>query len=232
MHAERDQADLLEEPMTEKIKVMIADDHPVVRKGIRTLIESEPDMELIGEAVDGANAVELADELDVDIILMDLLMPVKDGIEAIKEIKAKKPDIRILVLTSYADDDKVLPAIRAGALGYLLKVSDPEELVQAIREIYRGEPSLHPSIARKLVLNLSESKHKAPLTELLTEREVDVLKLVSKGLSNKDIAQELFISVSTTRSYVTTILNKLNVENRTQAALYALREGLVSIDDE
>jgi len=218
--------------MTEKIKVMIADDHPVVRKGIRTLIESEPDMELIGEAVDGANAVELADELDVDIILMDLLMPVKDGIEAIKEIKAKKPDIRILVLTSYADDDKVLPAIRAGALGYLLKVSDPEELVQAIREIYRGEPSLHPSIARKLVLNLSESKHKAPLTELLTEREVDVLKLVSKGLSNKDIAQELFISVSTTRSYVTTILNKLNVENRTQAALYALREGLVSIDDE
>ena len=218
--------------MSQKIRILIADDHPVLRKGIRTLVESEPDMQLVGEAADGVGAVEMAAQLDADVILMDLVMPVKSGIDAIKEIKAADPDARILVLTSFADDDKVLPAIKAGALGYILKVSAPQELIQAIRDVYRGEPSLQPTIARKLLLNLVDAKPEEDQADPLTEREVDVLKLIARGFSNKDIAQALFISEGTTRSYVTNILNKLHLENRTQAALYALRMGLVSIYDE
>lgn len=218
--------------MNQKIRILIADDHPVLRKGIRTLIESEPDMQLAGEAADGASAVEMAARLKADVILMDLVMPGKSGIEAIREIKAADPKARILVLTSFADDDKVLPAIKAGALGYILKVSAPQELIQAIRDVYHGEPSLQPTIARKLLLNLADNKNEEEQPDALTEREIDVLKLIAHGYSNKDIAQTLFISEGTTRSYVTNILNKLHLENRTQAALYALRTGLVSIFDE
>jgi len=218
--------------MNQKIRILIADDHPVLRKGIRTLIESEPDMQLAGEAADGASAVEMAARLKADVILMDLVMPGKNGIEAIRKIKAADPKARILVLTSFADDDKVLPAIKAGALGYILKVSAPQELIQAIRDVYHGEPSLQPTIARKLLLNLTDNKTEEHQPDALTEREIDVLKLIAHGYSNKDIAQTLFISEGTTRSYVTNILNKLHLENRTQAALYALRTGLVSIYDE
>jgi NarL family two-component system response regulator LiaR len=213
------------------IRVLITDDHSIVRKGIRALLATEPDIEVVGEAGDGAEAATQALALRPDVILMDLVMPKVDGIEATRRILAQQPGMRILVLTSFAADDKVFPAIKAGALGYLLKDSGPEELVQAIHQVYRGEPSLEPSIARKVLLELSQPP-KTPLTaEPLTEREVDVLRLVAQGRSNRDIAEELVITEMTVRTHVSNILGKLHLASRTQAALYALREGLASLDD-
>jgi NarL family two-component system response regulator LiaR len=213
------------------IRVLITDDHSIVRKGIRALLATEPDIEVVGEAGDGAEAATQAQALRPDVILMDLVMPKVDGIEATRRILAQQPGMRILVLTSFAADDKVFPAIKAGALGYLLKDSGPEELVQAIHQVYRGEPSLEPSIARKVLLELSQPP-KTPLTaEPLTEREVDVLRLVAQGRSNRDIAEELVITEMTVRTHVSNILGKLHLASRTQAALYALREGLASLDD-
>jgi NarL family two-component system response regulator LiaR len=213
------------------IRVLITDDHSIVRKGIRALLATESDIEVVGEAGDGAEAAVQAQALHPDVILMDLVMPKVDGIEATRRILAQQPGMRILVLTSFAADDKVFPAIKAGALGYLLKDSGPEELVQAIHQVYRGEPSLEPSIARKVLLELSQPP-KTPLTaEPLTEREVDVLRLVAQGRSNRDIAEELVITEMTVRTHVSNILGKLHLASRTQAALYALREGLASLDD-
>jgi NarL family two-component system response regulator LiaR len=213
------------------IRVLITDDHSIVRKGIRALLATEPDIEVVGEAGDGAEAAAQAQALHPDVILMDLVMPKVDGIEATRRILAQQPGMRILVLTSFAADDKVFPAIKAGALGYLLKDSGPEELVQAIHQVHRGEPSLEPSIARKVLLELSQPP-KTPLTaEPLTEREVDVLRLVAQGRSNRDIAEELVITEMTVRTHVSNILGKLHLASRTQAALYALREGLASLDD-
>ncbi len=213
------------------IRVLITDDHSIVRKGIRALLATEPDIEVVGEANDGAEAATQAQALRPDVILMDLVMPKVDGIEATRRILAQQPGMRILVLTSFAADDKVFPAIKAGALGYLLKDSGPDELVQAIHQVYRGEPSLEPSIARKVLLELSQPP-KSPLTaEPLTEREVDVLRLVAQGRSNRDIAEELVITEMTVRTHVSNILSKLHLASRTQAALYALREGLASLDD-
>ncbi len=213
------------------IRVLITDDHSIVRKGIRALLATEPDIEVVGEAGDGAEAATQAQSLRPDVILMDLVMPKVDGIEATRRILAQQPGMRILVLTSFAADDKVFPAIKAGALGYLLKDSGPDELVQAIHQVYRGEPSLEPSIARKVLLELSQPP-KTPLTaEPLTEREVDVLRLVAQGRSNRDIAEELVITEMTVRTHVSNILSKLHLASRTQAALYALREGLASLDD-
>jgi NarL family two-component system response regulator LiaR len=213
------------------IRVLITDDHSIVRKGIRALLATEPDIEVVGEAGDGAEAATQAQALQPDVILMDLVMPKVDGIEATRRILAQQPGMRILVLTSFAADDKVFPAIKAGALGYLLKDSGPDELVQAIHQVYRGEPSLEPSIARKVLLELSQPP-KTPLTaEPLTEREVDVLRLVAQGRSNRDIAEELVITEMTVRTHVSNILSKLHLASRTQAALYALREGLASLDD-
>ncbi len=217
--------------MSKPIRVFIADDHAIVRKGIRALLATEPEIEVIGEAGDGTEAVAEAEKLRPDVLLMDLVMPKMDGIEATRQITARFPGVRILVLTSFAADDKVFPAIKAGALGYLLKDSSPEELVQAIRQVHKGEPSLEPAIARKVLSELSHPP-KSPLTpEPLTERELDVLRLVAQGKSNRDIAEQLVITEMTVRTHVSNILSKLHLASRTQAALYALREGIASLDD-
>ncbi len=217
--------------MTEPIRVLVVDDHAIVRKGIRALLSREHEIEVIGEAADGEEAVDQAQSLCPDVILMDLVMPRLDGIEAIKRIVAQQPKARILVLTSFAADDKVFPAIKVGALGYLLKDSGPDELVQAIHHVYRGEPSLDPSIARKLLQELSHPPKIAPTTDPLTQRELDVLRLVAQGKSNREIAEQLVITEMTVRTHVSNILSKLHLASRTQAALYALKEGLASLED-
>jgi len=216
--------------MSEDIRVLIAEDHAVVREGLRLLIASEPGMEVVGQAADGVEAVQMAQSLQPDVILLDLVMPRKNGIEAITEIKQQNLPARILVLTSFAEDEKVFPAIKAGAQGYLLKDSSPHELLQAIRDTHRGDVSLHPTIARKLIREINRPTELPPAEETLTEREVEVLKLVAQGLSNQSIAEKLVISERTVRTHVGHILNKLHLANRTQAALYALKEGLANSD--
>jgi two-component system, NarL family, response regulator LiaR len=212
------------------IRVLLADDHNVVRGGIRALIESEEGIEVIEEVADGVEAVLKARSLNPDVILLDLQMPRKTGLEAIEEIKQENPTAKILVLTSYSDDEKVFAAIKAGALGYLLKESSTQELIQAIRDVYQGESSLHPIIARKLIRELNRPTLLPPADEPLTEREVEVLILVARGLPNQDIANSLYISERTVRTHVSNMLSKLHLANRTQAALYALKEGLVTLD--
>ena len=212
--------------MTKTIRVLIAEDHTVVREGLRLLIASEAGMEVVGQAADGVEAVQMTRALQPDVILLDLVMPRKNGIEAIDEIKSENVHARILVLTSFAEDDKVFPAIKAGAQGYLLKDSSPEELLQGIRDTYQGEVSLHPVIARKLFREINRPSDLPPAEEPLTAREMEVLKLIAQGLSNQSIAEKLVISERTVRTHVGHILTKLHLANRTQAALYALREGL------
>jgi len=217
------------------IRVLIADDHSIVRKGIHALLTTENDIQVVGEVSNGKAAVQQAAVLKPDVILMDLMMPEMDGIAATAQITAQNPDVRILVLTSFAGNDQVFPAIKAGALGYLLKDSSPEELVQAIRQVYRGESWLHPTIARKVLQELSHPVDAAPASlpagEQLTERELDVLRLLAQGFSNKEIAEHLVVSETTVRTHVSNILNKLHLVSRTQAALYALRKGLASLDE-
>jgi len=212
------------------IRILIADDHAIVREGLRTLISSEQGMELVGEAADGVEAVSQARSLRPDVILMDLVMPRKGGLEAISEIKQQIPETRILVLTSFAEEDLVFPAIKAGALGYLLKDSSPQQLLQAIHDIYRGEAPLHPSIALKLIREINQPSDLPPAVHPLTKREVTVLKLVAQGLTNQEIAGRLVISEWTVRTHVRNILGKLHLANRTQATLYALREGLAPLN--
>ena len=216
--------------MTDTIRILIADDHTIIRKGLRALIETEPGMEIVGEAVDGIDVVGKARTLKPDLVLLDLVMPRQDGIAAIGELKKEEPDARILVLTSFGDDAKVFAAIKAGALGYLLKDSTPEQLLQAIRDVYRGEASLHPTIARKLIGEINRPLEKPTDDVPLTDREVEVLNLVARGLSNQEIAEMLVISERTVRTHVSHILEKLHLANRTQAALYAVQEGLASVD--
>lgn len=217
--------------MGDTIRIFIADDHAIVRSGIQALLETIDDLAVVGEASDGQEAVTAVAALRPDVILMDLEMPVLDGIAAIEQIMAQWPEARILVLTSFATDDRVFPAVKAGALGYLLKDSGPEALVRAIRQVHRGESSLHPKIARKLIQELSRPAGRPPTADPLTPREVEVLQLVAQGLSNQEIADKLFIGEATVRSHVSNILSKLHLASRTQAALYALREGYASLDD-
>jgi NarL family two-component system response regulator LiaR len=217
---------------TTNIRILIADDHAIVREGLRTLITAKPGLELVGEAADGNEAVSLARALQPDVILLDMIMPQKDGLEAIREIKAEKPEARILVLTSFSDEDKVFAAIKAGALGYLLKDSSPQQLLQAIQDVYRGQSSLHPTIALKLIRELNQPPDLPPTEEPLTEREVETLRLVAQGLTNQEIAEKLSISERTVGKHVSNILEKLHLANRTQAALYALRKGLADLKPE
>jgi NarL family two-component system response regulator LiaR len=213
------------------ISVLIVDDHEIVRKGIRALLATKRDIQAIGEAKDGAEAVAQAKSLHPDVILMDLMMPKMNGVQATREITAMQPEARILVLTSFAADEQVFPAIKAGALGYLLKDSSPQELLQAIRQVYRGEPSLDPAVARKVLAELSAPPPKPLTKDPLTERELEILRLIAQGKSNKEIAGELVIAEETVHTHVSNILNKLHLASRTQAALYALKEGLASVDD-
>ena len=216
--------------MVDTIRILIADDHSIVRQGLRALIDTEPDMEAVGEASDGVEAVEQARALQPDVILLDMVMPRKNGLEAIVDIKEENEDARILVLTSFAEHDKVFPAIKAGALGYLLKDSSPRELLQAIRDVHQGASSLHPTIARMLIAEISQTSDLPPTEDPLTEREVEVLKHLAQGMSNEEIAERLVISDRTVAKHVSNLLDKLHLANRTQAALYALREGLASLD--
>jgi NarL family two-component system response regulator LiaR len=222
--------------MTEKndentIRILFADDHPLVRRGFRSLIALEPGMELVGEASDGVEAVSKARLLQPDVILIDLVMPHEDGIEAIGEIKKENPEARILVLTCFSEDDKVFPAIKAGALGYLLKDTSSRDLLRAIRDVYQGKSSLHPTIARKLIREISRPAHLPPAPEQLTAREMETLQLVAQGLTNQEIGERLFISERTVSNHVSNILAKLHLANRVQAALYALREGLANLEE-
>ncbi len=208
------------------IRILVADDHPVVREGMTAMFSNIPDLEMVGAAEDGLQAVEMAAALEPDVILLDLVMPRMDGLEAIRVIKDENPEAKILVVTSFTEDDKVFPAIKSGALGYLLKDAPPEVLLQSIRDVYQGEVTLHPTIARKLI---DEINHPAPLPPTktpLTERELGVLRLVAQGLTDQEIARQLSITIRTVRFHVSNILSKLHLANRTQAALYALQEGL------
>jgi NarL family two-component system response regulator LiaR len=215
--------------MSETIRVLIADDHTVVRKGIRTLLLTEPGLAVVGEAVDGVEAAALYRSLLPDVLLLDLQMPRRGGLEVITELKRDFPEVHILVLTSSSDEEVVVTAVQSGALGYLMKDSTPEELVEAIHAVHNGRPFLQPSVAFKFMqaMKRPSTTHEEPLTE----REHDILRHVAHGLSNQEIADRLTISERTVRTHISHILDKLALENRTQAALYALRHGLTSLDE-
>ena len=207
--------------MSNKIRILVVDDHAVVRKGLQALISSDDDMEVVGEAVNGVEAVESARVLKPDVILLDMVMPEQGGIETIKKLFDQQFDVKILVLTSFSDQEKVIPAIQAGVLGYLLKDTQPEQLLQAIRAVSQGQTYLHPLIALQVIQEVNR-----PVEDeegLLTSREVAVLKLVARGFSNNDIAESLLINERTVGNHISNLLSKLHFTNRTQAALYALR---------
>ena len=210
-----------------KIKILIADDHHVVRKGLVFFLQTQPDLEVVGEASNGEEALKLATSLEPHIVLMDLSMPVLDGIEATKELKKQAPHIQVMILTSFSDQDHVIPALEAGASGYQLKESDPDELVSAIRKLMNGENQLHPKVTTHLLTRLTKSSEKkVNFIDHLTKREKDVLKEIAKGKSNKEIGAALHITEKTVKTHVSNILSKLGVQDRTQAALYAVQHGI------
>lgn len=209
------------------IRVLIADDHAVVRQGLRTFLELQEDIEVVGDVADGSAAVEAAVSRGPDVVLMDLVMPGIGGVEAIRLLRERRPQARVLVLTSFQDDEKIFPAVRAGAAGYLLKDVEPHELVRAIRTAHEGEAVLHPAVAARLMEEFSSEDVRGPAESGLTGREQEVLELIGRGLPNKLIARELGIAEKTVKTHVSAILAKLGVTDRTQAALYAVRNGLV-----
>ncbi len=210
--------------MTERTRVLIADDHPVVRAGLRDMLSTQPDFEMVAEAVNGAEAVTLATRLQPHVVLMDLRMPEMDGVSAIAQIKAQHQDIQILVLTTYDSDSDILPAVEVGATGYLLKDAPREELFQAIRAAAQGKPMLTSSIAARLM-----ERMRSPTVEALTSREIDVLKLVAKGANNRQIASQLYITEATVKSHLIHIYGKLGVEDRTAAVTRALEQGILRL---
>lgn len=230
--------EVLRSALGRKIRVLIVDDHAVVRQGLRMFIEMQNDMEILGEASNGNEAVEMSARLEPDVILLDLLMPEMDGVEATSRILESNPQARVLILTSFGEDEKVFPAIRAGAQGYLLKDVQPSDLVQAIRETYQGKAQLHPDVARRLMMAVSDNtinkklSRVSPPQELdsLTDREREVLDLIARGLSNREIAEQMVISEKTVKTHVSNLLDKLNLDDRTRAAIWALKHGLGAKD--
>jgi NarL family two-component system response regulator LiaR len=209
------------------VRILLVDDHAVVRQGLRTFLDLQAGLIVVGEAKDGVEALQLARELAPQVVLMDLMMPRIDGIEAVRRMKAAHPEIQIIVLTSFGDDQRVFAAIRAGATGFLLKDVSPQDLALAIRAARRGEASLAPGIATKLLQEIAIGGGQGQEEHALTERERAVLALIAKGRSNRQIGEELSISEKTVKTHVSNILTKLHLQDRTQAAIYALREGLV-----
>jgi DNA-binding NarL/FixJ family response regulator len=217
--------------MAEAIRVMIVDDHAVVREGLRAFLALQDGLEIVGEAGDGAEAIEEARRSRPDVILMDLVMPRLDGVGAMRELRRELPECRVIVLTSFLDDDRLLPAIQAGAAGYLLKNADPAQLARAVREAHEGGAIIDPTVAARLIGALADDRPAAaaaPASEELTTREREVLELIAGGRSNKRIAFELGISEKTVKTHVGHVLAKLGVNDRTQAAMLAVRQGLVS----
>jgi len=210
--------------LADAIRVLVADDHGVVREGLRTFLRLQDGIEVVGEAADGTEAVAAARELEPDVVLMDLVMPLLDGVEAMRRIREARPQTRVIVLTSFTDDDKLLAAVRAGAAGYLLKTAPPQEVVRAIRAAHVGDAVLDPSAAGRLLEALAGPREPQPLTP----RERQILTLLGRGMTNKAIARDLGISEKTVKTHVGRILSKLGVTDRTQAALYAVREGLIA----
>jgi NarL family two-component system response regulator LiaR len=218
--------------VVEKIKVLIVDDHRVVRQGLRTFLDLNEEIQVVGEASDGLEAVELAAKLAPDIVLMDLVMPRLDGIAATSKIKALGTGVQVIALTSFTEDDKVFPAIQAGASSYLLKDVSPDALVEAILAAHRGEARLHPEVLRKLMAQVAAQPVSGKPADgpQLTERERDVIRLVAQGKSNREIAEALVISEKTAKAHISNILGKLGLEDRTQMAIHAIKNGLVDLD--
>jgi NarL family two-component system response regulator LiaR len=212
----------------DKITLIIVDDHAIVRQGLRTYLDLQPDMQVIGEAADGRQAIEMARDLLPDVVLMDLVMPNMDGVEATRGVTLASPSTRVIVLTSFSEDEQVFASIKAGAQGYLMKDVLPAELARAIRTVYRGEAQLDPEIARKLMHEFSNPQPQRPKHDL-TERELEVLRLISLGKSNKEISEELVLSEKTVKTHVSNILQKLHLSDRSQAAVYALRQKIVDM---
>ncbi len=214
--------------MSERTTILIADDHALVRQGIRAFLDTQPDLEVLGEAENGAQAVQMAAQLIPDVVLMDLLMPGMDGVEATRQIRRASPRTQVVILTSYHEDEHIFPAIRAGALSYVLKDLGPRELADVVRKASRGEAVLHPQVAARVIQEL-QGAHRAevnPFTEL-TDREMEVLRLIAAGMSNQAIADQLVLSEKTVKGHVSNILSKLHLADRTQAAVYAWKEGIV-----
>ncbi|MDD5313054.1 MAG: response regulator transcription factor [Dehalococcoidia bacterium] len=211
------------------IKIVIVDDHPVVREGISSMLKKEPDFKIVGEASNGLEAVEKVRELAPDVVLMDLRMPDLDGVEAMIRIKAENSDVKFIILTTFSDDEYIFRGIAAGARAYLLKDAPREELFKAIRAVSRGESLIQPVVASKVLDRLFELSKKTPASETLSDREIEVLQLMAKGVSNKDIADQLSITQSTVKTHITSIFQKLDVTTRTEAVTNALKKGIIKL---